>query len=155
MLLLLLTGCASPGATVIGPGDIDKLYQREWELQSIILDGEPDIMHVDAKMTMNFGPGGQVAGFGAVNRFAGTYKLTPDGKLAWGALGIVGERKRGPPELMDKERNFLEALRKINMLILGRHALVCSATTARRRCRSPRPGFDPRVRTRTPDTSDR
>ena len=124
MLLLLLTGCASPGATVIGPGDVDKLYQREWELQSIVVDGEPDIMHVDAKMTINFGPGGQVAGFAAVNRFAGTYKLGPDGKLTWGALGVVGERRRGPPELMDKEHKFLEALRKVNMLILGRHALV-------------------------------
>jgi heat shock protein HslJ len=101
-----------------------KLYNHEWELQSIVLDGSHDIMHVDAKMALNFAPGGQVAGFGAVNRIAGTYKLTPDGKLAWGSLGVVGERKRGPPELMEKERNFLEALRKTNMLIVGRHALL-------------------------------
>jgi heat shock protein HslJ len=123
-LLLLLAGCASNAPTVVGEGEMAKLYQREWQLQSIIVDGERDIMHVDAKMTLNFAPGGQVAGFGAVNRIAGIYKLTPDGKLAWGSLGIVGERKKGPPELLDKERNFLEALRKINRLIVGRQALL-------------------------------
>ena len=124
LLLLLLAACSGTSATVVGEGDMDKLYMREWDLQSIILDGSHDVMHVDAKMALNFAPGGQVAGFGAVNRIAGTYKLTPDGKLAWASLGIVGERKRGPPELMDKERHFLEALRKTNMLIMGRHALV-------------------------------
>ena|SRR6476620_6791874 len=123
-VLLVLAGCAGDKATVVGEGEMGKLYNHEWELQSIVLDGSHDIMHVDAKMALNFAPGGQVAGFGAVNRIAGTYKLTPDGKLAWGSLGVVGDRKRGPPELMDKERNFLEALRKTNMLIVGRHALL-------------------------------
>jgi len=123
-VLLGLAGCAGDKATVVGEGEMGKLYNHEWELQSIVLDGSHDIMHVDAKMALNFAPGGQVAGFGAVNRIAGTYKLTPDGKLAWGSLGVVGDRKRGPPELMEKERNFLEALRKTNMLIVGRHALL-------------------------------
>jgi heat shock protein HslJ len=125
LLLLLLAACTSSGPSVVGEGEIGKLYSREWELQSVILDGSHDVMHVDAKMTLNFAPGGQVAGFGAVNRIAGSYKLTPDGKLAWASLGIVGERKKqGPPELMEKELHFLEALRKTNMLIMGRHALV-------------------------------
>lgn len=122
--LLLLAGCAGSGPKVVGEGEMAKLYGHQWELESVMLDSRYDIMHVDAKMTMSFAPGGQVAGFGAVNRFAGTYKLSPEGKIAWASLGVVGERKKGPPELMDKERNFLEALRKTNMLILGRHAVV-------------------------------
>ncbi len=122
--LLWLAGCTTSGPAVVGEGELEKLYGHQWELQSLMLDSTYDIMHVDAKMTLNFAPGGQVAGFGAVNRFAGTYKITADRKLAWASLGIVGERKRGPPELMDKERNFIEALRKTNMLIIGRHALV-------------------------------
>ena len=124
MISILLAGCAGHRAIVVGEGQMGRLYEHEWELQSLMLDGTYDIMHVDAKMTLHFAPGGQVAGFGAVNRIAGTYQLTPEGKIAWGSLGVVGERKRGPPELMDKERNFLEALRKTNMLILGYHALV-------------------------------
>jgi len=124
LLLFLLAACSNAGPIVVGEGDVGKLYMRQWELQSVILDGSHDVMHVDAKMTLNFAPGGQVAGFGAINRIAGSYKLSPDGKLEWASLGIVGDRKRGPPELMVKERNFLEALRKTNMLIMGRYALV-------------------------------
>jgi heat shock protein HslJ len=124
LLLLLLAGCSSNAPQLVGESNMNKLYQREWELQSVMLDNGYDIMHVDAKMTLNFAPGGQVAGFGGVNRIAGTYQLAPDGRLNWANLGFVGERRRGPPELMDKERHYLEALRKANMLILGRHALV-------------------------------
>ena len=124
LLLFLLAACSNTGPIVVGEGDVGKLYMRQWELQSVILDGSHDVMHVDAKMTLNFAPGGQVAGFGSIHRIAGSYKLSPDGKLEWASLGIVGDRKRGPPELMVKERNFLEALRKTNMLIMGRYALV-------------------------------
>jgi heat shock protein HslJ len=124
VLLALLAGCVGDKPTIIGEGEMGKLYQHEWELQSVVLDGSHDVMHVDAKMALHFAPGGQVAGFGAVNRIAGTYTLTPDGKLTWASLGVVGERRRGPPELLEKERNFLEALRKTNMLIIGRHALL-------------------------------
>jgi heat shock protein HslJ len=121
---LLLSACSSNAPIVVRESDLGKLYQREWELQSIVIDGSHDVMHVDAKMTLNFAPGGQVAGFGAVNRIAGTYKLGADGKMAWLTVGVVGERRQGPPELLEKERNYLAALRKTNMLILGRHALI-------------------------------
>jgi len=123
-LLLLLAACSNNGPIVVHEADLNKLYHREWELQSIVVDGSHDIMHVDAKMTLNFAPDGQVAGFGAVNRIAGAYKLNPDGKIGWLNIGVFGERKKGPPELLEKERNYLAALRKTNMLILGRHSLV-------------------------------
>src|SRR6476661_6697301 len=94
LLLLLFAGCSSNAPQLVGESNMNKLYQREWELQSVMLDNGYDIMHVDAKMTLNFAPGGQVAGFGGVNRIAGSYKLSPDGKLEWASLGIVGDRKR-------------------------------------------------------------
>lgn len=124
IVLLALAGCASKGPQVLSESNVAQLYQRQWELQSVLLDGRHDIMHVDARMTLIFAPDGQVAGFTSVNRFAGAIKLTPDGKLTWLSLAIVGPRQTGAPELMDKERNFLEALRKTNMAIIGRHALV-------------------------------
>lgn len=123
-LLLLLSGCYGGAKIAGGEDEMSKLYGRVWELQSVLLDGRHDIMHVDAKMTVSFAPGGQIAGFGAVNRFAGVYKLSPDGKFAWASLGVVGERKKGAPELIEKELNFLEALRKTNMLIVGRRSIV-------------------------------
>jgi heat shock protein HslJ len=121
-LFLLLAGCS--GAKVAGEAEMSELYGKVWELQAVMLEGRRDIMHVDARMTMSFAPGGQIAGFSAVNRFAGSYKISPDGKIAWTSLGVVGERKKGAPELIEKELNFLEALRKTNMLIIGRHSVV-------------------------------
>ena len=69
-LFLLLSGCYGGAKIAGGEGEMAKLYGRVWELQSVLLDGRHDIMHVDAKMTVSFAPGGQIAGFGAVNRFA-------------------------------------------------------------------------------------
>lgn len=122
-LAVILGGCASSGPTVMTDSTIGQLYQRQWELQSIVLDGSSDIMHVDARIFIVFLPG-QAGGFGGVNRYAGTYKIGKDGRLEWTALEIVGERMKGAPELMSKERNFLTALRKTNGMVLGKHALI-------------------------------
>jgi heat shock protein HslJ len=122
-LAVMAGGCASSGPTVMTDTTIGELYQRQWDLQSIVLDGAPDIMHVDAHIKIVFVPG-QAAGFTGVNRFAGTYKIGKDGRLEWTALEIAGERMKGAPELMNKERNFLTALRKTNSMILSKHTLV-------------------------------
>jgi heat shock protein HslJ len=70
-----------------------------------------------------FGPDGKVSGFGAVNRFNGSYAFGPDGRLGWPGTGFVTTRKAGPPELMEKERFYLRALPETDRAILGNRVL--------------------------------
>jgi heat shock protein HslJ len=87
------------------------------------IDGNPVITHVDARMTLAFLPNGQAGGFGSVNQFSGTYSFSPNGKLTWGKGGFSTTRKAGAPELMDKERQYLSALREVTAAVVSKYGL--------------------------------
>ena len=122
LCLLMLPGCAGLGGSDSGPTlinghNLDKLYGKEWELKTLTLDNARVIMHVDSQMTLAFAPGGKVSGYGSVNQFSGSYKISENGTLAW-ERGLAATRKSGPPELMDKERSYLAALPKTTRVIV-------------------------------------
>lgn len=123
----IVAGCASMGgdhvATVINSETVKQLQGRDWQLKSLTIDGRDVIMDLDANMTIRFAPDGKVGGYGSVNQYSSTYTFTPDGKLQWGGPGFITTRKAGPPELMEKERSFLDALRKTSRAVLNGHAL--------------------------------
>lgn len=126
MLLLsaaCLVGCAATAKsslpTVINSENVAKLQGRQWELKSITLDGTQIVMDLQANISLAFGADGKVAGFGSVNRFAGSYSFGRDGRLTWPSPGFITTRKAGPPELMEKERTYLEALPKTDGAILS------------------------------------
>ncbi|TLM97249.1 MAG: META domain-containing protein [Actinobacteria bacterium] len=71
--------------------------------------GAVQSVSASSSLTALFDPEGSVAGDSGVNTFSGPYKL--DGQsLAIGPL--VTTRKAGPPELMEQEAAYLEALSK-------------------------------------------
>jgi len=122
-----LAGCATQGSgapVVVTSENVAKLQSRQWGLKSIILDGNEILIDVDASMTLAFGADGKVTGYGSVNRFSGSYVFSPDGRLSWPGAGVVSTRKAGPPELMQKERAYLQALPKTDRAILKGHALL-------------------------------
>ena len=128
-LLLLLGGCAGLGGDdsalqMVTASTVDRLTQREWDLKGLTVDGHQVVMDVAAQLTLSFGPDGRVTGFGGVNRFGGTYEVSADGKLTWTGAGFTATRKAGPPELMDKERAYLDGLRKVNVALLRKHGLT-------------------------------
>ncbi len=125
LLAASLVACAttSSAPTLVTSENAAKLHDRKWELKSITLDGRDIVMDLEANMTLAFSPDGKVSGFGAVNRFNGSYSLGPDGRLGWPGPGFVTTRKAGPPELMEKERSYLEALPKTDRAILGNRVL--------------------------------
>jgi heat shock protein HslJ len=128
MAAWLLLGCATNKAPeVVTAANQQRLHQH-WELTGMTLDSRPVIMHVDARITLSFSPDGQVAGFAAVNRFAGRYQISADGKLVWSSPGFSGTRMGGPPELMEKERTYLDALRRTSVAIASATALVLQTT---------------------------
>jgi heat shock protein HslJ len=109
--------------TVVASENVAKLQNRQWELKSITLDSRDIVMDLEANMTLAFGPDGKVTGYAAVNRFNGTYSFSPDGRLSWPGPGFITTRKAGPPELMEKERAYLQALPKTERAILRGHTL--------------------------------
>jgi len=129
LVLALLGGCAGvlgndSGPQVVNAASVERLYGRDWDLKGLTVDGRQTVMDVGATMTITFGPKGHVAGFGGVNRFTGAYKLSPEGKLTWGESGFATTRKMGPPEIMDKERDYLIGLSKVNVAIVAKHTLL-------------------------------
>jgi heat shock protein HslJ len=127
--LALLAGCSTLGvgkdneAAVITDANVDRIQNREWVLKSLQIDGRQIVMDLDANMTLKFGTDGKASGLGSVNQFSGGYSFSPNAQLTWGRPGLVTTRRAGPPELMEKERVYLEAITKTSRAIVKGHAL--------------------------------
>jgi heat shock protein HslJ len=127
LAVALLGACAGPGKdsgpAMVTPANLDRLVNREWLLETITVDSQRVIMHVDATQTLVFSPDGRVTGYGGVNRFAGTFKVAPDGALSFPGAGLATTRMAGPPELMEKERAYLKGLSKSTRAIVAKNGL--------------------------------
>ena len=133
LLLACLSGCAHVTGTDSGPQVLDaqtahRLYQRDWDLKGLTVEGRQVVIDVDTRITIRFAPDGQAAGLAAVNRFSGTYSLSAEGRLSWGRFAAT--RMMGPPELMEKEQAYLRGLGKTNIAILAGHILVLQSDDA-------------------------
>ena len=127
--LAVLAGCSALGGgkdnepAMITDANVNRIQDREWVLKSLQLDGRQVVMDLDANMTLKFGADGKATGFGSVNQFSGGYSFGPNAQLAWARPGFVTTRRAGLPELMQKERLYLEAITKTSRAILKGHAL--------------------------------
>lgn len=122
-----LVACATASKDiplVVNSSNVAKLQNRQWQLKSVTMDNRDMVMDLEANMTVTFGPDGKVSGYAAVNRFNGAYAFSPDGALSWPGPGFVTTRRAGPPELMEKERAYLQALPKTDRAILKGHTLL-------------------------------
>ena len=124
--LLLVAGCGGigkeKGPVLITSQNLEQLVNREWDLKNMTVAGKSIIMHVDANQTLLFASDGRAVGFGAVNRFSGAYQFSPEGLLSW-PTPLITTRMAGPPELMDKERYYLEGLPKTTRAVVSEHSL--------------------------------
>lgn len=135
LLLACLGGCAHVPGSDSGPQLVDaqtahRLYQRNWNLKGLTVEGRQVVIDVDTGITIRFAPNGQVAGLAAVNRFSGAYSLSTEGRLSWGKAGFAATRMMGPPELMEKEQAYLRGLGRTNIAILAGHILVLQSDDA-------------------------
>lgn len=133
LLLACLSGCAHVTGSDSEPQVVDaqtahRLYQRDWDLKGLTVEGRQVVIDVETRIKIRFAPNGQVAGLAAVNRFSGAYGLSTEGKLSWGRFAAT--RMMGPPELMEKEQAYLRGLSKTNVAILARHILVLQSDDA-------------------------
>jgi heat shock protein HslJ len=127
LALALLAGCSMMGVgkdsapAVVTSQNLGRIEGRQWELKKLTMDSRDTLLDLDANMTLIFGPDGKATGFGSVNQFSTGYSFSPDGTLTW--TRIVTTRRVGPPELMQKERVYLEALTKTSRAIVKGIAL--------------------------------
>ena len=135
VLFACLGGCAQLGGStgapqVVSAQTAQRLQQRGWDLEGMTIEGRQIVMDVDATMTVRFESTGQVGGVAGVNRYTGTYSLSAEGRLSWGSPAFATTRRAGPPELMEKERAYLDALRKVEVAILDGATLLLQSDDA-------------------------
>jgi heat shock protein HslJ len=91
------------------PESVQALANQDLALTQLTVKGQ-DMALPDQRPTLRFLEAGRIAGKGPVNRFMGGYELSGDGRVTWPAAGLAGTRMAGPPEAMELEQTFFNAL---------------------------------------------
>lgn len=119
MLAVILAACAAPAAvqSSVTPASIldpEALTNSQWQLQSLIVNGQAVTFTPAILPTIEFATDGKVAGNGGCNSYFGTYTLNGN-EVSFGAIGST---KMACNEGMDQETQFfaaLEAARQISL----------------------------------------
>jgi len=77
----------------------------------------------DSKTTFSCDENGRVTGKATINRYSGNLKLQDDGEIVWYQAFIM-TRMAGPPELMQQEMDFTQALMQTSRIYLKASKLV-------------------------------
>jgi heat shock protein HslJ len=124
--LLILACAANPSNkpatmsedTLVTPKLFNRVTGREWRLTEMTLDEKAIHLVSDSQTTFACDAGGRVSGNAAINRYSGNLKLQPDGDIIWSKAFIM-TRMAGPPELMQQEADFTQALMKTSRMYLN------------------------------------
>jgi heat shock protein HslJ len=90
----------------------------QWMLQKMTIDGK-EYKLTDENPFIKFENDGKVSGFASINRFFGSIKIDNQGRVKWTAP-FGSTRMAGPPELMEQENSFLNALQKTESFSIER-----------------------------------
>ena len=97
---------------------------HEWRLVVLVVAGTPTPIVPGSAITIRFDDNGLARGAASLNRYQGGYRLGPDGALAWVGPGFAATKMAGPPDLMQQEAVFLEALQAASRLRIEEGALL-------------------------------
>lgn len=132
-MLIACAGAQSGGpetradAVLMTPENLKDIAGIEWQLKSMKIDSEPLALIKDTKITFSCDENGKVAGVASINRYFGSFTLKDDGDIIWiKAFGMT--RMAGPPDLMDQEAKFMQALALTSRLYLKKEILVLTGT---------------------------
>ena len=105
----------NPDGELITPGNLNAIAGVEWNLINMTIDNKPVALVKDSETTFSCGQDGKVAGKATINRYSGSLKLQEDGEISWSKAFIM-TRMAGPPELMEQESIFSQALMKTSRM---------------------------------------
>jgi putative lipoprotein len=98
---------------------------KEWTLTTLKQDGKPVALAAKKPITLKLDKGGKASGKSAVNRYFGKVELDGKGGCTWQkAMGAT--RMAGPPEMMEIERSYFQALPKTTAVDLSEGVLTFS-----------------------------
>ena len=114
-------------AMQITPRQLKDIAGIEWQLKIMKIDNESIPLIEDTKNTFSCDENGKVAGVASINRYFGNFSLKEDGEIIWSkAFGMT--RMAGPPELMEQEAKFMQALPQTSRVYLKKEMLVLIST---------------------------
>ena len=114
-------------AVQITPEQLRNIVGIEWQLKSMKINNESISLIKDTKNTFSCDENGKVAGIASINRYFGNFSLKEDGEIIWSkAFGMT--RMAGPPELMEQEAKFMQALPQTSRMYLKMEKLQLTST---------------------------
>ena len=132
----VLIGCAGTqsgetrmktDAVLITPEHLKDVAGIEWHLKRMKINNESISLIKDTRITFSCDENAKVAGVASINRYFGNFNLKDDGDIIWSkAFGMT--RMAGPPDLMDQEAKFMQALPLTARLYLRKGLLVLTST---------------------------
>ena len=106
---------------------IREIADVEWHLQTMKTDNQPIEMIPDTKNTFSCDENGKVAGVATINRYFGNFRFSEDGNIIWNKVfGMT--RMAGPPNLMEQEAKFMQALPRTSRFYIKKQKLVMTST---------------------------
>jgi heat shock protein HslJ len=130
--VLLIFGCAANQSSSSGSKDDGRLITPhnfkditgiEWALTQMTNNNETIALAEGSQTTFACDEGGRVTGKATINRYSGSLKLQADGDIIW-SKAFMMTRMAGPPELMQQETIFIQALMKTSRMFLNESKLV-------------------------------
>jgi len=113
-------------AMQITPRQLKDIAGIEWHLKIMKIDNESIPLIEDTKNTFSCDENGKVAGVASINRYFGNFSLKEDGEIIWSkAFGMT--RMAGPPDLMEQEAKFMQALPQTSRIYLKKEMLVLTS----------------------------
>ena len=92
----------------------------------MIADSKSIPLIVDTKNTFACDEDGKVAGVASINRYFGNFTLKEEGEIIWSkAFGMT--RMAGPPDLMEQEAKFMQALPRTSRIYLKGSQLILAS----------------------------
>jgi heat shock protein HslJ len=114
-------------AVQITPEQLRNIVGIEWHLKSMKINNESIPLIKDTKNTFSCDENGKVDGIASINRYFGNFSLKEDGEIIWSkAFGMT--RMAGPPELMEQEAKFMQALPQTSRMYLKMEKLQLTST---------------------------
>ncbi len=98
------------------PPELSKFQDVELRLVQFRMNGKEIVIPSTVTITLTFQKGGQITGQSPVNHYGGVFAATSNGKISV-QLGMATQMA-GPPELMELERQYFDALSRVQQIML-------------------------------------
>jgi heat shock protein HslJ len=114
------------GGVLVTPEGLKDIAGNEWYLKGLKINNESISLIKNTEITFSCDANGKVAGVATINRYFGSFSLKKDGEMVWNkAFGMT--RRAGPPELMEQETRFMQALPQTSRLYIKKDILIATS----------------------------